>query len=158
MNAPWRVVEAVPENVLKERFAEAFLKTPNDAFGAACRVFGADTIRALAAAQQWPLDTHVLQTQAALLDQWGEDHFLPSRAELARRVWQVGEMATDERNKLAAFKLYAEVRNFVAKDQINIQNNVTNNRVMVMKDFGTDENWEKAAAKQQSKLIEHSRD
>lgn len=146
------------ETALKDKFAELLLRTPNDAFNVAVQVFGSDTMRALQISQEWPLDFYVMQKQADLLAEQGDDAFLPSKAELARRIYTVGDTSTDAKDKLAAYKLYAEVRGFIQKAE-NVNNiQVNNNRVMVMKDFGTDEQWEVKAAKQQSKLIAHSRD
>lgn len=146
------------ETALKDTFAELLLRTPSDAFRVACQIFGSDTMRALKASTEWPVDLYVLQKQADLLAEQGDDAFLPTKAELARRIYTVGETAGDAKDKLAAYKLYAEVRGFIQKAE-NVNNiQVNNNRVMIMKDFGTDEQWETKAIKQQSKLIEHSRE
>src|SRR5690606_38718084 len=86
--------------------------------------------------------------------------FLPTKAELAREVWRIGtnpRTSVDER--LKALRLYADVRGYIEKYQagtvINNTNNVlSQNRVMLVKDFGTDEEWELAVEEQQRKLIE----
>lgn len=154
--APEAVDPNEPE--LKARFAEALLRRPHDAFGAACAILGNDTMRALRVSQAWPLDLEVLAVQADLLEKFGPDEFLPTKQEVARRIYNVGETAADAKDKLAAYKLYAEVRGFIQKAD-NVNNVVVNNnRVMVLRDFGTDEQWETKAASQQAKLIEHSRD
>jgi hypothetical protein len=157
----WQTTPTVQPTELeaqKARFAEALLRMPDNAFGAAITVFGSDTMRALEASQKWPIDLYVLQVQADLLADKGEDEYLPSKAELARRIWSVGTGATDNKDKLAAFKLYAEVRSFIVKAEIVNNNTVNNNRVMVLKRLRIERDWEKAASRQQSKLIEHSRD
>ena len=148
----------VDETLLKDKFAEALLRSPNDAFGVACQIFGSDTMRALEVSTSWPLDFYVLQKQADLIEAQGDEAFLPTKAELARRIFTVGDTATDPKDKLSAYKLYAEVRGFIVKAD-NVTNlQVNNNRVMVLRDFGSDAEWETKASKQQSKLIEHSRD
>ena len=165
MNAPWLTHSppAAPdpkaEQDRKARFAEALLRNPNNAYAAACSVFGMDTATALRVSSEWPYDLFVLQRQAELLEQFGPDEYLPTKAVVARRIYETGETATDVKDKLAAFKLYAELRGFVPKgDGANVNLTVNNNRVMVLRDFGSDDDWETAAAKQQTKLIEHSRD
>jgi len=166
MNAPWAPFQAPAvapdpeaEKEQKDRFAEALLRTPTDPFRAALTVFGNDTATALRISNLWPYDLYVLQRQAELLEQFGPDEYLPTKQQVARRIYEVGENAADNKDKLAAFKLYAELRGFVPKGE-GVTNNLTvnNNRVMIMKDFGTDEQWESAAVGQQTKLIEHSRD
>lgn len=164
--APWTTVAPAlapvsgPEELaLKHKFAEALLREPHEPYRAGVLVFGNDTRRALEASQQWVFDLAVLEYQTELLEKLGPDAFLPAKAETARRIWSVGETATDAKDKLQAYKLYAELRGFVPKGDGNNTNvNVTLNRVMVMRDFGSDEDWEAKAASQQSKLIEHSRD
>jgi hypothetical protein len=165
MNAPWQVIAPAPdvtgpdELALKHKFAEALLRDPHEPYRAAVLVFGSDSRRALAASQNWVFDLDVLARQADLLETFGADKFLPEKAEVARRIYQVGETATDNKDKLAAYKLYSELRGFVPKGDGNSTNvNVTLNRVMVMRDFGSNEDWEAKAVAQQTKLIEHSRD
>lgn len=164
MNAPWvTLAPTLPavredEQELKAKFAEALLRTPTDPFRAAMALFGNDTVRALEVANSWPVDLAVLQRQADLLEQFGPDEYLPTKATVARRIYEVGETAADVKDKLAAYKLYADIRGFMPKGETNNNIVVNNNRVMVVRDFGNDEQWETAAASQQAKLIEHSRD
>lgn len=149
------------ENVLKDSFAAALLRMPDDPFRAAAQIFGLDTIRCLHAAQIWVNDPYVLTKQAELLETLGEDSFMPSKLTLARRVYELAENpSTDKRERIKAYELYANIMGMIAKQSlIGHQTNVMqNNRVMVIKDFGTDEQWEKATREQQTKLIEHARD
>jgi len=136
------------------------LQFPNDPFGNALKLFGTNTVRALEVSQTWVHDFYVLSKQADLLAEFGEDYFLPSKAIAARRVFDLAEMQNrDAKDRLAAYRLYAEMRGFIEKGGgININNSVTNNRVMIVKDHGSNDDWEKSAAGQQAKLIEHSRD
>lgn len=147
------------DTILKDAFAAALLRQPNEPFRAALTVFGADNIKALECAQQWVSDTYVLSKQAELLEKLGEDSFLPNKAMLSRRVWEAAESATDKKEKAALFKLYAEVRGFVDKGGTNINTNVTlnQNRVMIMRDHGTDDDWERKASDQQLKLVSDAR-
>lgn len=163
--APWASPTPLPatredEQDLKERFAEALLRSPTDPFRAALAIFGNDTVSALKASNSWPSDLVVLQRQADLLEEYGPDEYLPTKAHVARRIYEVGDAATDPKDRLAAFKLYADIRGFMPKAE-NVNNtNITlnQNRVMVVRDFGSDDQWETAAQKHQTKLIEHSRD
>jgi len=143
---------------MKDAFAAALLRTPTDPFFAACTLFE-NRIHAMEVAKTWPYDLYVLQRQADLIDQLGDEAFLPNKAELARRVYEVAGAATDTKDRLLAYKLYGEIRGFIEKaGGANVNVNVNNNRVMVVKDFGTFEEWEQKSIRQQQKLVEHSRD
>jgi hypothetical protein len=146
------------DTILKDAFAAALLRSPDDPFTAALAVFGTDTRTALYVSQEWVRDLYVLQKQAELLEQFGEDEFLPSKATLARDVFNFARSTKDGKEKIAAYKLYAEVRGMIEKQTAIANVTVNNNRVMVVKDHGTDDDWETAARIQQAKLIEHSRD
>jgi hypothetical protein len=147
-------------DVLKDAFANALLRTPYDPFGAALSIFGNDTMKALQVSKEWTHDFYVLAKQAELLEQYGEDEFLPSKTVLARRIFELAETSRDAKDRLAAYRLYGELQGHIKKDGgTNVQfNNVTNNRVMVIKDHGNDDDWERKAQKHQTKLIEHARD
>lgn len=154
------IADPSSDDVLKDAYAMLLLQAPNDPFGCALKLFGTNTVRALEVSQTWVCDYYVLSKQADLLAEFGEDHFLPSKAIAARRVFEMAEMSNaDRKDRLAAYRLYAEMRGFIEKGGgININNNITTNRVMVVKDHGSNDDWERSAAGQQSKLIEHSRD
>lgn len=148
-------------DLLKDLFAAALLREPDNAFGAACKVFGTDTISAMQAANEWPRDLYVLTKQAELLEQFGEESFLPNKMTLARKIFETAETTNiDKKDRLKAYELYGELMGFMPKQTAiaNVTNNVTQNRVMIIRDYGTDEQWEIAAREQQMKLIEHARD
>lgn len=159
--APW-VQDERDASTLKKAFAAALLRFPNDPFKAALQLFPSNTLRALTVSQEWISDPFVLNAQSELIEELGEDHFLPSKLTLARRVFELGERErASQSERLAAFRLYAELRGFIEKPGFTVQNNTlinNQNRVMVMTDHGSNENWEAKALEQQTKLVEHSRD
>lgn len=146
-------------DLLKDLFAAALLRQPDNPFAAACSVFGLDTSRALQASAEWINDPYVLTRQAEMLETMGEEAFLPSKLSLARKVFQLAEATKDAKDRLKAYELYGNIMGHIHKQTAiaNVTNNVTTNKVMVIKDYGTDEAWEQKAREQQSKLIEHSR-
>lgn len=146
------------DTILKDAFAAALLRSPDDPFAAALQVFGNDTRTAMFVAQEWVRDLYVLQKQAELLEAFGEDEFLPSKATLARDLFALARSTKDTKDKVAAYKLFAEVRGMIEKQTAIANVTVNNNRVMVVKDHGSDDDWERVARSQQAKLIEHSRD
>ena len=147
------------EKQLKAAFARLLLKNPDDPFKAALAVFPDNTSRALRVANEWPGDSEVLNFQAELIEEDGELSFLPTKADLARNIWdkmQSDRICADDYAKLG--KLYADVRGFIEKPQTNINNNVNNvtNRVMVVRESASDADWEAKLRKQQEELTNAS--
>lgn len=143
---------------LKAEYARLLLKI-SDPFKAALQLFPDNTSRALRVANEWPNDPEVMAAQADLLDEDGELSYLPTKADFARNLWdkmQEDRIAPEDYAKLG--KLYADVRGFIEKPQttINNNNNVTNNRVMVVRENGSDEDWEAKLRKQQDNLTNAS--
>jgi len=143
---------------LKAEYARLLLKI-SDPFKAALQLFPDNTSRALRVANEWPTDSEVIAAQAELLEEGGELSFLPTKADFARHLWdkmQEERLSPEDYAKLG--KLYADVRGFIEKPQttINNNNNVTNNRVMVVRENGSDEDWEAKLRKQQDNLTNAS--
>lgn len=144
------------ETELKRRFAVELLKQPNEPFQAAVAVFGDDTGRALQASHRWPQDAVVIAAMQQAIEELGDMHFLPTKAQLAREAYNIGtdpKVHVDDR--LKAMRLYADIRGYIDKQGANVVvNNLTQNKVMLVRDHGSNEDWETAAAEQQRKLIE----
>ncbi len=155
---PFTASDDVP--ALKLRFARALLKYPDEAFRAGQEVFGADTGKALYAAQVWINDETVLNEKDEQHSEKGELAFLPSKADYARQVWR---MANNERtaneDRVKLLSLYGDVMGFKERPNTSSVNvNVTQNRVMIVKDHGTDDDWEKRAELQQQRLADLNSD
>lgn len=140
---------------LKQRFAAEWLASPNDPFKAACNVYGADTGKALYAATHWINDPDVLAEKQRLIDEDGEDAFLPNKAELCRKVWDMAQGEIEARDKLAALRLYGELRNYIEKPNsaVTVNTNVTTNKVMVVREKATVDEWERGLIEQQRRLV-----
>ena len=141
---------------LKRKYAELLLKTPEDPFKAACVLFPTNTNKAVWVSDNWSLDEDVLAFQNELLTERDEESFLPSKSEFARKIWQKmnnTHVDVDDYTKLG--RLYADVRGFIEKPQTTINNNTQNvaNRVMVISDKGTEDEWEAKLLKQQKELV-----
>lgn len=143
------------ESEQKAQFALELLKDPSDPFKAALRVFGENTGMALLASNRWPDDPEVLAITQKAVEELGDMHFLPSKADLARLAWNLANNErVDTDNRLKAMRLYGDIRGFIEKQGTVINNNVlTNNKVMVVKDHGTVEDWERGLLQQQNRLI-----
>ena len=155
------------QNEDKEKAAyAAFLLKERDPFKAALQLFPNNTNRALWVANHWPNDETVLAAKAELLQEQGEDSFLPGKSELARDIWQRMQGTTlpngvvipptpEEYAKLA--KLYADVRGFIEKPQNNQNVTVFIPKAIEVPTHGSDEDWEAAAERQQRELLNVSR-
>lgn len=141
------------EQEAKAKFAERLLRRPQAAFEVACELFGPmETGRALKASAEWPNDPYVLEIQAELIEEHGEKHFLPTKEEFARKVIDYADTIRSAEDKLKAYRLYAEVMGYIEKPGVVVNNNVDNRRVMIVKDHGNDDDWERRLANQQKRL------
>lgn len=138
-----------------KRFAYEHLKTPDDAMGAAQRAFVNDDISAAQVADHWPTNAFVIKFKQELLSEFGEEHFLPSKSDIARQLYKIGAncaQAADDRIK--ALKELANLLGYIEKPAaVTVNTGSTNNRVMIVRDHGTVDDWEQRAIEQQSRLI-----
>lgn len=143
------------EQKLKSAFAAELLKTPNDPFKAGLAVFGADTGKALRAAHEWFKDAFVIEEMTRLRAEGFEAFDKEElRDKLITNLLQIVEgerTLADDRIKAA--KVIGELKGLIEKPSTTINNNVvTANKVMVVKDHGTVDDWEKRLRKQQDGL------
>lgn len=145
---------------LKAAFAAALFKHPATMEGrfAAALSVTADTGKALIMANKWLDDPIVIAEQTKLTKgaDEGDLNFIGTKADFAREILETARSAWDLEAKHKFYKLYAEARGFIVKEGTNVNVNVQNNRVMVVKDLGSDADWESKAQKQQRALIDVS--
>lgn len=145
---------------LKVAFAAALFKHPATMEGrfAAALSVTSDTGKALVMANRWLDDPIVVEHQQQLTKNAdeGDLNFIGTKADFAREILEQARTQWDGETKLKFYKLYAETRGFIVKadTQVNVQ--VNNNRVMVVKDMGSDSDWERKAQQQQRALIDVS--
>lgn len=145
----------------QKEFAAHLLRMPDDPFKAALAVFGdADPGRALYAAQNWVRHPIVLAHMETLKQEHGALYFLPDKATVCRKVWDIAETAKTVAEKTNAIKLYSDLMGFNPKPESNSSQNVFvgggngGARVMVVTKHGDDNDWKEAARVQQAKLLE----
>ncbi len=133
-------------------FAAALLHNPEKPFDAAITVFGHGNIgKAAYAATYWPVDPQIIEITQSLLKDKGVASFLPSREAVLRRAWELAQKTTDVESFTKVAKLMAEINGWIAKDGPSVHVAVSSN-VMVVKDQGSNDAWEKALRAQQEKL------
>lgn len=148
------------EQQLKLRFAAALFKYPETIEGrfAAALTITADNGKALLIANRWFNDPVVVEEQKRLIKSAdeGDLNFIGTKADFAREVLECARNAWDGDTKHKFYKLYAESRGFIVKEGTNVNVNVQNNKVMIVRDMGSDDDWERKAREQQRKLIDVS--
>lgn len=119
METKWISTPVADESELKTAFAYELLRTPTEPFKAALAVFPDDTSKALKVANYWPTDSFVRVELDRLKDEQGELAFLPTKADLARLIWERAQSQNTSNEDLAKLgKLYAEIMNFVPKASV----------------------------------------
>jgi len=136
----------------KKQFALALLKMPDEPFKAALQVFPDDTAFALRVCNEWVNDPEVLAHKEDICDDDGELAFLPNKAVLCRAIWQRMKNTRDPDAYCKLAKLYADVRAFIPKQEQSVNVQVNHNKVMIIKDHGTDGDWEHKLIQQQTAL------
>ncbi len=137
----------------KQKFAEALLELC-DPFKAALHVCeGMPTQKALKMATEWPADIEVKGFIKAIKDKESSIDTLPDKKDLAEAVWLKMENCRFPEDFAKLAKLYAEVRGFIEKPDNKPIVTINQNRVMVIKDFGNEDQWQAAADKQQRDLL-----
>ena len=138
-------------NATKLRFAEAFVRSKNAAT-AALSIFSSPS-EALTQSNILPFDPLVIEEVKRLTEEIGEDGLMPSKASLAMAILKRAEGATDNEEYVKLMKLHCDIRGLIDKPGTNVDVNVQLAPVMVMRDHGTDEEWQAKVSAQQSKLV-----
>lgn len=147
----------------QEKFAIGLMRiNPQDkqaVFGLALSIFPDNTSQALRVANEWPNDPEIKSyRESVLID--NEIEVLPTKADLCRSIWgKMHEPFTDAEQFSKLGKLYAEVRGFIEKPSTNINTNLQQvvNKVMIVRENGSNADWEAKLEAQQSKLLEDSK-
>lgn len=135
----------------KRQFAAALIRLGNP-YKASQEVFRDNFIKACSAAEAWPADPEV-QAFLEELRQTVPDEcaLLPSKAEVARQLWDIGtDDDNDGKTKVAALKVYSEIQGYLKKEVSPVK--IESTGVMVVRDHGSAEDWEKSLAAQQAAL------
>lgn len=144
------------EREYKLAYAKQLLLTPHDPFKAAFALFPdkSDAGRALQIGHTWPADEFVKAEQQRLLSTGDARQFLPTKEAQAKAIYALTENDHEPlEDRLKAHRLYAELMGFIEKPAAGNQVNILNQGVMIVRDQGSDEQWEEKAINQQRTLI-----
>ncbi len=138
---------------LKQAFAIALLKTPNDSYGAA-KTIESHPGRASWIAMNWTFAEDVLEFMTLAQTALGARSRLPSQDEFAAVLYSDAAKIADNEIKLKYYKLFADVMGYISKEgSTNINTNLTINKVMAYPIASSPEAWEAHAIKQQATLL-----
>lgn len=149
-----------PEQEIKLEFAQAWLRQPDNAYAAALTLVE-DRFQAFRMAEILAKDPEVKEIKKQLIDEYGEEHFLPTKSDMVRQIFQRAQFATED-GFVKMFTLIANMRGFIEKQApVTINNTQTNNRIMVVPMANLNDNgsvdanhWEKLAISQQTALTQ----
>lgn len=153
-----RKTEVIIDDALITAFARAYVDEGGNALKACLAMYPGNTNIALGLSSRLMKHPDIkVAIDAAKAD---AINTLPTKAEYAIKLWErmVGADTDDSYQKLA--KLYADVRGFIDKPvDTNIQNvTVVTPRCIEMPTHGSDDDWERKAAEQQTALMISARD
>lgn len=141
----------------KREYAFALLKSPDDNLKAASEVFPQDPGVALKISNIWTNDNQVIFFQKEILEQYGEDEFLPTKNDFLKKVWDRMNKTNDDSDFVKLSDIYAKTRGFYPEINKNKNDNNFNfngsAKVMILTSAGSDDDWEKKALEQQTKLL-----
>lgn len=146
------------EQEIKAAFAAALLKDPSNPFKAAMSVIGdedpGNVSDAAYMANHWVKDPVVVNEMQRLQSKEGELAFLPTKADLARKIWDLSNKPIDPSESAKLLKLYGEVMGFIEKPGTNVNVDARNlsRNVMVVRSHASAESWEEKARNQQKGL------
>lgn len=144
----------IPYEDKKRDFAFMLLQNPDDVLLAAKAVAGSNANAVLYIVSNWPDDKQVLEYRKELITKYGEEYFLPSKAKIARAVWEDAQKCPDPDARIKFYKLYSDLLGYVKENSVNINNTVVNqNRVMQVQVSASDKDWENEVLQQQTQLM-----
>ena len=142
------------EAAFKQQFA-AFMVQGFTPFMSALKIWPNNNGYCASVAASWKNDPEVLAIVEAAKQ--ASKAKVPTKEELALELYEKAKSMEDE-DYIKTTRLVADMLGYMPKagdNNISISN-VVNERVMVVKDKGSDEEWEAKLARQQAKLIEHA--
>ena len=141
------------DDELKKEYAAALLRWPDDPVRAAKSIVGEDVQRAVQMSMRWVRDPVVVAHRRELVEEHGAEAFTMSKAELINKLAEIADEARDSKDRIAALRNIAEIRGFIEKPGTKIEVN-TAPRVMVVRDTGSNDEWERKLEEQQRKLTD----
>lgn len=159
--APVKFYDDETAHKLKLAFAAALLRNPHNPYDAAREIEPTQTEgRAHWIVENWLDDPVVIAGMGDRVAEYGAARAgLPSKEELALRVYREADKVKEASTKLSYFRLVADVMGYVEKggSNINVNTNILNQpKVQRVPVFATDEDWERKAKMVEDRLAQMS--
>ena len=140
-------------DALKRAFAAALLRHPTNHVAAAQQVVPFDMGLCVQIAQLWPFDDVVQEETQKLTKEKGQSAFLPGKADLKRKVWDEIQTCNDHEHRFKLMEFYGKMIGAIERPAPTLVNNgqmVLG--AMVVKEMGTNADWENTGVAQQAAL------
>ena len=134
---------------LKKEFAKLLIKNPDDPFKCAKLLFEPNMSLCFKVARHWPQDAEVVAFKNRQLIGGKYEMLMPTKSEIGMEVYAIAKNDKQTEYRLRSYELFCKMMGYVQKDGATI-NNVNN--VMVVKDHGSDDEWESKLLQQQQAL------
>lgn len=136
-----------------EDYAELCL-TNLDRHKAALELADGDMMEALAISEHWANSYELERHLKTLRSDPESIKKIASSFDVAMLYWSIANSPTsDTKDRINAAKEFASITGIYDSKIPNIENNQNNMAVMIVNNFGDNEQWETAAQKQQEKLV-----
>lgn len=137
----------------KRAFAAAFLKTPLDPMAAALEADPRQNY-AMVICNSWQFDAEVQAYMAEIADDEGAASGIPTKDEVARKLYQEATSIKDKDTALKYYDLLTKVMGFVEKasTNVNVNNTIDNRKVIMLPATARIDAWEDAAIEQQREI------
>lgn len=147
---------------LKRKFAERCLFNPNNKYVAALECTNGNPQEAMRILETWLYDDEVKAYETELLAERGEEAFLPSKANMIQGLLnRLANPGCTDDDYVKLMKLAADMRGFIEKPGVTVNNNITTNKVMNIPVFigsngqpASMDEWEQQLITQQQTLVE----
>jgi hypothetical protein len=137
----------------KKAFAKALIEHPDEHLKAGFLAFKNNAQLAMKASIQWVSDEIVCTEMKRLMGLTEPESNLPTKEEHCEKLYKIFDSDLPLKDRLVASDQIMKIQGFVNPDK---GNTTVNNKILIMSNSGTDEDWEKKIAKQQQDLVERT--
>lgn len=124
-----------------------------DTYQIAFDMFPTNPNRAVLAGAHWRIDPTVLEELTRLKsNQVVQAETLPTQVDLARNIWLKMQACNEPDSYVKLAKLYAEVQGMIKKPSDSNQTSQVFRPVMIVRDHGSDSDWEAKMLRNQNQL------
>lgn len=150
---------------LKRRFAAEMLRRPGEPFRVAYELFVDNpndeysNMVSTLAARDWAHDPIVIAERQRLQTEIGQAAELPTKETIMLEILDLARTSKTVPDRLKAYAQYSEMQGYTGRNSgAGAGIAMYANKVMLVKDHGTDEQWESGLKAQQQKLIREARE